>query len=85
MTRAKISELKAKLSAYIARARRGDSIVIMDRETPVAKLVPWDDQSSLPTIRAATAPASSVRQRSKVRLLKPIDSLALLSEDRDER
>jgi len=35
-----IAELKAHLSAYVRAAQRGREIVITDRETPVARLVP---------------------------------------------
>ena len=37
---AKVSELKAGLSAYLARVKAGEEVVVTDRGTPVAKLVP---------------------------------------------
>ncbi|OGT96834.1 MAG: hypothetical protein A3I79_04715 [Gemmatimonadetes bacterium RIFCSPLOWO2_02_FULL_71_11] len=37
---AKVSELKAGLSKYLARVKRGEQIVITERGRPVAKLVP---------------------------------------------
>jgi prevent-host-death family protein len=40
MRTAKISELKAKLSAHIAYVKRGEEVLILDRNTPVARLVP---------------------------------------------
>jgi len=40
MRTAKISELKAKLSAHIEYVKRGQEILILDRDTPVARLVP---------------------------------------------
>jgi antitoxin (DNA-binding transcriptional repressor) of toxin-antitoxin stability system len=36
---AKISELKAKLSAHIAYVKNGEEVLILDRNTPVARLV----------------------------------------------
>ncbi len=36
----RIAELKARLSAYLRRVRRGESITVLDRDTPVARLVP---------------------------------------------
>jgi prevent-host-death family protein len=36
-----IAELKNKLSAYITYAKAGETIVIRDRNTPVAQLVPF--------------------------------------------
>ena len=40
MRTAKISELKAKLSAHIEYVKRGEEVLILDRDTPVARLVP---------------------------------------------
>ncbi len=39
MRTAKISELKAKLSAHINYVKSGEEVLILDRNTPVAKLV----------------------------------------------
>ncbi len=39
-TIAKVSELKAQLSRYLDRVKAGQEVVITDRGTPVAKLVP---------------------------------------------
>jgi prevent-host-death family protein len=36
-----IAELKNRLSAYITYAKAGETIVIRDRNTPVAQLVPF--------------------------------------------
>ena len=38
---AKVSELKAQLSRYLDRVKAGEEVVITDRGTPVAKLVPF--------------------------------------------
>ena len=53
--RVKISELKARLSEYLRHVRRGYTVEVMDRETPVARIKPVAlDQSGL-EIRRATA------------------------------
>ena len=39
MRTAKISELKAKLSAHIGYVKNGEEVLIFDRNTPVARLV----------------------------------------------
>ena len=36
-----IAELKNKLSSYIAYARAGETVVIRDRNLPVARLIPF--------------------------------------------
>jgi antitoxin (DNA-binding transcriptional repressor) of toxin-antitoxin stability system len=39
MRTAKISELKAKLSAHIEFVKNGEEVLIFDRNTPVARLI----------------------------------------------
>lgn len=41
MTTAGIADLKARLSHYLRGVRRGEEVVVMDRETPVARIVPY--------------------------------------------
>ena len=40
MKTAKVSELKASLSKYVARVKNGEEILVTERGKPVAKLVP---------------------------------------------
>jgi antitoxin (DNA-binding transcriptional repressor) of toxin-antitoxin stability system len=40
MKEAKISEIKNQLSRYLALVRKGEVVRILDRETPVAQIVP---------------------------------------------
>ena len=40
MTTVSISDLKAKLSRYLREVRRGGEVQVLDRGTPVARLVP---------------------------------------------
>ena len=37
----KIADLKNNLSRHLARVRRGDEITVYDRDTPVARIVPF--------------------------------------------
>lgn len=49
MRTAKISELKAKLSAHIEFVKNGEEVLIFDRNTPVARLVsvgPGEDEDA---------------------------------------
>ena len=54
MTEVKIAELKSQLSQYLRLVRNGAEIVIKDRETPIARIVPYDDRPKRLTIRPAT-------------------------------
>lgn len=40
MSTASVSELKAKLSAYLREVRQGGEVQVLDRGKPVARLVP---------------------------------------------
>lgn len=42
MKAVRVSELKASLSAYLARVKRGEEVVVTQRGKPIAKLVPLD-------------------------------------------
>jgi len=40
----KIAELKSKLSEYLRSVRRGNEVVIKDRDIPIARIVPYDER-----------------------------------------
>ena len=42
MKEAKISEVKNQLSRYLALVRRGEVVRILDRDVPIAQIVPID-------------------------------------------
>jgi prevent-host-death family protein len=77
-----IAELKARLSEYLRAVRRGETIAVLDRETPVAQIVPVRERPAL-RIRK---PAPGAPPLNRVRLPKPskrnVDILELLLEER---
>lgn len=77
-----IAELKARLSEYIRAVRRGESIAVLDRETPVARLVPVHEPGRL----GVRKPAPGTPRPNEVRLPKPanldVDVVTLLLEER---
>jgi prevent-host-death family protein len=82
MTEVRIADLKSRLSEHLRRVRRGASITVLDRDTPVARLVPYEDGSPL-VIRRPLAGAPSLRD---VALPPPLgierDVVELLLEER---
>jgi len=40
MKNARISELRDKLSEYLAGVRRGETVIVYDRDTPIARIDP---------------------------------------------
>lgn len=47
MAGATISDVKNRLSAYLRRVRAGETVVIMDRKTPIAVLAPIGGAASV--------------------------------------
>jgi prevent-host-death family protein len=82
MSKVGIADLKAHLSQHLRRVRGGRAITIVDRDTPVARIVPYDAETPLEVRRATRKP-------SELRLPppppSPTDSLNLLLQDRLSR
>jgi prevent-host-death family protein len=84
MKRAKVSALKAHLSEYLAEVRGGETVVVCDRNTPIARLLPYEEGEGL-RIREPTRPASDLRKIKGVKPAQPVDAVALLRLSRDQR
>ena len=82
MKQVRIAELKSRLSEYLRAVRSGETIRVLDRETPVAQIIPVRGRVSL-QIRK---PVPGGPPPNRVWLPKPLgiktDVLALLMEER---
>jgi prevent-host-death family protein len=76
-----IADLKARLSEHLRAVRRGRTVTVVDRQTPVARLVPYV-ADPVEVRRATRQPRSLKLPASPARLT---DSLAVLLEDRARR
>lgn len=85
MKSAKISDLKAHLSAYLADVRRGETIIVCDRAVPIARLAPLDESDDDFEVDPPTVSKSQLRKIKPVRPRRPIDVVRLLRESRDQR
>ena len=85
MTRAKVSELKARLSAYLAEVRAGGEVLVCDRTTPIARLVPVNEERDDLHVTAESRPPAALRRIKGVRPRKPINLDKLLGELRRDR
>lgn len=47
MRRVRIADLKARLSEYLRLVRRGESIAVLDRDTPIAQIIPARERYAL--------------------------------------
>jgi prevent-host-death family protein len=82
MSKVGIADLKAHLSEHLRKVRRGRSLTVLDRDTPVARIVPYDSETPLEVRRATRKPGDL---RLPGPLPRPTDSLAVLLEDRASR
>jgi len=82
MSKVGIADLKAHLSHHLRKVRTGRTITILDRDTPVAQIVPYDAKTPLEVRRAVRKP-SDLRIPSPTS--GPTDSLRALLQDRATR
>ena len=82
MSRIGIAELKAHLSQHLKRVRRGGTITVVDRDTPVAQIVSYGADEPLKVRRRTRKPADL---HLPPRANRPTDSLAVLLHDRLKR
>jgi len=82
MSRVGIADLKARLSEHLRKVRGGRTITVVDRETPVAQIVPYDVAAPLEIRRATRKPREL---RLPARLANATDSLSVLIRDRARR
>ena len=61
-----MADFKAHLSRYIRDVRQGHPITLLDRQTPVAQVVPYPGKSNQLTVRPA------LRQPRQVKLPPPL-------------
>lgn len=81
---AKVSELRAQLSAYLADVRKGETVTVCDRKTPIARFVPVNDNAGGIKVREAID-AGSLPVGPGIGLKKRIDVVRLLRADRGGR
>jgi prevent-host-death family protein len=76
----RVAELKARLSEFLRAARAGRAVTVCDRDTPVARLIPYRTDGE------ALSTRKPIRRLRDVELPPPlarhIDSLSALLEER---
>jgi prevent-host-death family protein len=82
MSKVGIADLKAHLSEHLRKVRGGRTITVLDRDTPVAQIVPYEAAPPL-EVRRATRKARDLRTPPPP--AKATDSLSVLLRDRASR
>ena len=83
MRQVRIAELKARLSEYLRSVRRGETIAVLDRDTPVAQIVPVRDRAALRIRKRAPGTPPPNRVSLPKPLKTPFDIVQLLLEERE--
>lgn len=76
-----IADLKARLSEHLGNVRRGRTVTVLDRGTPVARIVPYQAESL--EVRRATRKVTGLTL--PPRPVRRTNSLAALVADRGRR
>lgn len=86
MSAVSIADLKARLSHYVRMARSGRAVTVLNRDVPVARLVPVEDKPAGLVVRPPK-PGSPPPGRVKLppRLRTKRDIVEILLEERQSR
>ena len=83
MNAIRIADLKARLSKPLRTVRRGRTLTVLDRDTPVARLVPYAREPETLSVRRPRPGAPRLhRVTLPPRLRLKVDVVALLHEER---
>lgn len=82
MSKVRIADLKARLSEHLRKVRSGRTLTVLDRDTPIALIIPYDAASPLEIHRATRKPSDLRLPASPA---SKTDSLSVLLEDRASR
>ena len=81
MSDVRIADLKARLSEHLRSVRNGATVTVLDRDTPVARIVPV----AAPSLEIRKAKRRLRDLKLPPRRPKRTDSTAVLVEDRRRR
>lgn len=83
MSNVRIADLKSRLSEHLRKVRGGRSLTILDRDTPIARIVPWQEGDITLKVRSPLAGAPKLQ---RVPLPPPLrlhgDIVKLLMQER---
>ncbi len=81
MINVRIADLKARLSEHLRSVRDGRTVTVLDRDTPVARIIPI----ATPTLEVRKARRRLRDLKLPPKPAKRTDSVALLLDDRGSR
>jgi len=85
MKKTGIADLKAHLSHYLRAVRGGEEVTVLDRETPIATIVPSGRRSRVVVRRSSPGAPAPGRIKFLPALDLGADPVAILLSDRSRR
>lgn len=85
-TQVKSSEFKAKMAAHLRQVKKGHELVLLDRDTPIAKVIPL--QNNKEKLKIIPPQEKTGLKNIKIPKLKKkptIDVVKMLQEDRQDK
>jgi antitoxin (DNA-binding transcriptional repressor) of toxin-antitoxin stability system len=82
MKQVRIADLKARLSEHLRAVRGGETIAVLDRDTPIAQLIPVRDPRALRVRKPAAGAVPLHRVTVPKRARLKVDVVLLLLEER---
>ncbi len=58
----RIADLKSHLSEYLRKVRRGGSLTVLDRDTPIARIVPYEASGTSLIVRSPLPDAPKLQR-----------------------
>ena len=77
-----VAELKAHLSECLREVRKGHSVTVLDRDQPIARIIPIQGETPGLMIRSALSPLKDLVLPRPLPRKREVDSLAALLEER---
>lgn len=83
MSKVGVADLKAKLSEHLRTVKRGEEVIVYDRNEPIARIVPFTARGAL----IVREPARAYKSFRDIKLPAPVklevDPVDLLLQDRN--
>jgi len=83
MINVRIADLKSRLSEHLRKVRKGRTLTVLDRDTPIARIVPYEGNGGSLKIRSVLSGSPKLQQ---VELPPPLrlkkDIVEFLMEER---
>ncbi len=85
MKSVRIAELKDRLSEHLRAVQEGDEVIVLDRNRPIARIVPISPSVRHVRLLRPTRDFATIRDQRRSRWHGQVSSTELLLEERRER